>query len=135
MVEPRHPRASARLPLRTHPSPTGPIEEMGGLGAPLLPHLVSHRSHSRGWTQRQARPHHRDLGPPESSRAPCCCCFLFFPRPRPVISLGTPAYRLSSSPPYVDLCWMIISLYQCLIRYGGFCFFHSNNEPFNCWVW
>ena len=51
-------------------SPKWPVSEMGRLGVALLHHQLPHHRHPRCWTQRQARSHHRDLGPPKSPWTP-----------------------------------------------------------------
>jgi len=68
--EPR-PRGEAEgVPLQSDPSAPGPVPQVGGLGAPLLRHQLPHYRHPRRRPQRQARSHHRNLGPRKSPRAP-----------------------------------------------------------------
>lgn len=61
---------SSTTHTRTNRARCRRVAQVGGLGAPLLRHLLPHRRHPRRRAQRQARPHPRDLGAPEGARAP-----------------------------------------------------------------
>lgn len=68
--EPRPWGEAEGLPLQSDPYAAGTVTEVGRLGAALLHHELPHHRHSRCWAQRQARSHHRDMGPPEGTRTP-----------------------------------------------------------------
>ncbi|XP_031103131.1 uncharacterized protein LOC116006782 [Ipomoea triloba] len=57
------PGAPQWLPLQPYAAAAGAIPEMGGLGAAVLRHQLSHHCDPRRGAQRQARSHYRDLGP------------------------------------------------------------------------
>nr|GMC82782.1 hypothetical protein Iba_chr04bCG16620 [Ipomoea batatas] len=59
----RPPGATQWLPLQPYAAAAGAIPEMGGLGAAVLRHKLSHHCDPRRGAERQARSHYRDLGP------------------------------------------------------------------------
>lgn len=91
MGEPRTRGTAQGIRLQPYSAAGRVVPEVGGLGAALLSHQLSHRNYPRGGPQRQARTDDRDLGPPQSPR-------------KARIGIG-PARRIWLKKAYACLLW------------------------------